>query len=269
MIRIFVGCAGNAEDAESQCVLEYRLRTLSSLPIEIEWMRLTRDKASFWSGWNSSGWATPFTAFRWGIPAFCGFKGRAIYMDSDMIPMADIAELWQQDIPLSRCMLVRSTEGKLRTCVILFDCERARDLLPICSDIKKLKGMASAHKEATSYLQQHRDIVGAFDGAWNSIDLKGVTGLDDPTLKMIHYSSMPNQVHLKYARARLEKEGKRHWYDGDTGPHWRPELQELFDRLYAEAQAAGYTVDRYLPKVPYGDYRKRSYAEKPLRVKTG
>lgn len=95
-IRVFVGCSANGEDAESQAVLEYTLRKHASRPVELTWMKQTHDRKSFWHGWNTSSWSTPFTGFRWGIPAACKYQGRAIYMDSDVIIMADIAELFDQ-----------------------------------------------------------------------------------------------------------------------------------------------------------------------------
>ena len=90
-IKLFVGCAPNGEDAESQMVLEYTAKKHSSMAVEITWMK--HEKEGFWSGWESQTWATPFSGFRWGIPAACKGKGQAIYMDSDMIIIGDLAEL--------------------------------------------------------------------------------------------------------------------------------------------------------------------------------
>lgn len=41
---------------------------------------------------------TEFSFARFAIPALCGHQGRAIYLDSDMLVFADIAELW--DTPM-------------------------------------------------------------------------------------------------------------------------------------------------------------------------
>jgi hypothetical protein len=103
MIRLFVGCAANHEDLESQAVLEWSIRKHASEPVEITWMRLSRDPASPWSGWATERWATPFSGFRWAIPEVCGFEGRAIYCDSDVIFMADVAELVAAAIPAGSC----------------------------------------------------------------------------------------------------------------------------------------------------------------------
>jgi hypothetical protein len=114
-VRIFVGTPANNEDLECQTVLDHSLRKHASLPLDITWMMLSRDRISFWysdsrtrRGWNTQTWATPFSAPRWGNPAARGFQGRAIYMDSDMIVMADIAELWTQPIPPRKALLPRA-----------------------------------------------------------------------------------------------------------------------------------------------------------------
>ena len=42
-VRIFIGTSANGEDAEAEMVYEYSLRKNASVPIEITWMRQTRD----------------------------------------------------------------------------------------------------------------------------------------------------------------------------------------------------------------------------------
>ena len=64
-VRVFVGCAPNHEDAESQAVLEHSIRKHASLPVDITWMKLSRDPVSPFSGWNTELWPTPFSGFRW------------------------------------------------------------------------------------------------------------------------------------------------------------------------------------------------------------
>src|SRR5262245_65743402 len=112
MIRIFVGCSANAEDAEAQAMLEYSLRHYASEPIDITWMMLSRDKDSPWyssatAGWNTQLWATPFSVFRWAIPHVCKYQGKAIYMDVDMVARADIPQVWHQPIPPGNARLVK------------------------------------------------------------------------------------------------------------------------------------------------------------------
>ena len=259
-IRVFVGCASGGEDAESCAVLEYTLRCHASRPVELTWMRV--GEPGIWSGWNTAGWATPFSGLRWAIPAACGFQGKAIYLDSDMIVRADIAALWDQPIPPGKLALVRGGAGKLRTCVMLMDCAAfAGWPFPLAV----LKRTPNPQGAVTRWLKSHRDRLGAFDGLWNCIDLKGATSVDDPALKIIHYSQMAHQPHLKHATRRLAAQGRAHWYDGDTAPHWRPELDHLFDQLLTEAEAAGFHPALYDWGRTDG-YEKRSYAGRPAKM---
>lgn len=250
MIRLFVGCSAG-EDLESQMVLEYTARRSCSEPLEIVWMHQARE--GFWSGWNTHEWGTPFTGFRWGIPAFCGYEGRAIYMDSDFIVRADLAELWAQPIP--GVALVRRADDKVKTCCMLLDCHAARLMVPPIDTLRTMRD-----QNGRTWREVHRQGGFAlFDGDWNCTDLKGYHDIADPRIKAIHYSKMPCQPHLKYAIPRLAAEGRLHWYDGVVTDHWRPELVALFDQCYREALAAGYTVAHYdVP--PFGRYIKKSWA---------
>jgi hypothetical protein len=49
-IRIFVGTSSNNEDAEAEMVLEYTLRKNTTHPIDITWMRQTKNEDSIWGG---------------------------------------------------------------------------------------------------------------------------------------------------------------------------------------------------------------------------
>lgn len=258
-IKLFVGCAANGEDAESQAVLEYTARGLSSLPIDITWLALSRDATSPMGGWDTAGWGTPFTALRWAVPHLCGFKGRAIYMDSDMIVRADLAELWNQPMPDGAFALLRKTAaGKPRCCVMLLDCERARDSIP---KLAALKSMRLQHGATIQRLRDKPSLSAEFAGNWNAVDPRDI---GDPGIKIIHYSSMPTQPQLTHAKPRLARKGLKHWYDGETGPHPNPDMQVLFDSLLEAAKRAGYRPENYEPATPYGVYRKFSFAGKPI-----
>ena len=249
MIRIFVGTAPNGEDAESQAVLEHTIRNHASEPVQIEWMRLQHE--GFWSGWNTTRWPTPFSAFRWGIPARCGFEGRAIYMDSDIIVLGDIAELWRQDFAPGKAVLAKHG-GRL--CVSLWDCEAAqKHMLPI----DKLRSDPESHRNM-GLKSKTSGIVGTFEGNWNCLDGENFQNIEDPAIKAIHYTDMSCQPQLKYALPRLAAAGQKHWFDGTVRAHPRRDLQKLFDRLLSEAIEAGYTPESYLPREPFGDFRKKS-----------
>lgn len=252
-IRLFVGTAAQNEDLESQAVLEWSVRKHASQPVEIVWMQ--QSAKGPWSGWNAKSWRTPFTGFRWALPAVCNYDGRAIYTDSDFIFVADIAELWNQPIP--RMALVRNPTGKISTSSILFDCHAAKGLVP---DLNALRAMPDAHDTMFNVFRAHPEHLSGTDGNWDCGDLRGYE-LTDPRVKAIHYTRMSHQPQLKHALPRLRAEGRAHWYTGEVTDHPRPELQALFDQLLAEASANGYGIERYRVK-PFAGATRNNFAYK-------
>ena len=81
---------------------------------------------------------TPFSFARFAPPALCGFEGRAIYCESDMLALGDIAELWE--FPLDEAPFAAvphaahrgaaspfQTQGYMSS-VMVFDNPRCRNL---------------------------------------------------------------------------------------------------------------------------------------------
>lgn len=254
-IKVFVGCAANGEDIESQMVLEHSLRRHCSRDVDITWMMLSRDPASPFAGWRTDLWSTPFSGFRWAVPELCGWQGRALYMDSDMIVRADIADLWDTEIRPGRIVVAKGGHEGWRFCVSLWDCERAADHIPF---IGALKPQPAAHRKMVNYLRARPHLVQAFAGNWNCIDGEDYVSIDDPDIRILHYSSEAHQPQLRHALPRLEAAGARHWFDGTVKRHWRPEVEALFDHELELAIEDGYSVDQYRPAVPYGAYVKKS-----------
>jgi len=251
-IELFVGCAPNGEDAESQMVLEYTARKHSSLPINIHWMKHSTDPKSFWYGWKSETWATPFSGFRWGIPEFMNGKGDAIYMDSDMIIMHDLAELWNE--PWNDTAIIMG-KGGWRFCVSKWNCERAKAVLP---SVQAIRNEPYAHQHLAHGLPQHERYQQVFDRQWNNFD-----GENDELdkINILHYTDMSTQMHFKYAIPRLEAKGWKHWYDGEIREHRRQDVQDLFDLMYAQALDAGYLPQQYESKewIPYQKESQKGY----------
>lgn len=248
MIRVFVGCAPDGADAESQAVLEYTLRSRCSLPVDITWMIASRDSLSMWSGWDMRRWATPFSGFRWAVPAVCGFQGRAIYMDSDVIVLGDLAELWQMPLEPGQAVAARSAS---KFCVSLWDCAAAQRHLLTYSKLLRADG----HDRQSAYFRKHPGLVRAFGLEWNYLDDADA----GPFAKIVHYTDLRTQPHMPYARRRLAGLGLKHWHDGS----WRPgrdDVARLFEEEFVKAAAAGYTPERYQPAERFGPIGKRSLA---------
>ncbi len=253
-IKIFVGCPANNEDLESQAVLDWTLHKHASEPLDIVWMKLSRDPKSFWfsdgkgGGWNTKSWATPFSPFRWGIPEFCGFQGRAIYLDIDMIVMSDIAELWNAPMHAGAVAIAKAPKT---FCCSLFDCARAKKVLPPVARLRSEVGLYRiVRKSFNPTTAQSFDYL----GNWNCLDGEDYKTLDDPRIKLIHFTTIPTQPQLKYALARLAAKGQAHWWAGDVRPHPKPGIVALFDDLLAEAKANGYHPENYETAEVFGDY---------------
>lgn len=237
VIRVFIGAPPDGLDAESQCVVEYTMRTRSSLPIEITWMTTSQDPESFWYGWDLSDCVTPFTPYRFSCPQRCEFKGRCLYMDVDMIVLCDLAELYNIELEPRAAVAARGY-GSWRFDVMLMDCAKIK---PHMLPLETLKS-ANGFRLQNSYFHRNSNIVHSLGAAWNY--------LDDDTLmlrkaKIVHYSNLRTQPSRVYAVKRLAAEGREHWYRKTTIPHPRREFTELFHREYAAAVAAGYEPSRY------------------------
>lgn len=254
-IRIFVGCAANHEDIESQAVLEFSIRLHTRRPVDITWMKLTNDPDSPFGGWDHSRWATPFSAFRWIVPELCGYQGRAIYMDSDFIVLSDIGELWDAPMDPGRIVIAKSHS---RLCCSLWDCEAAK---PYTIPIDNLKRRSDNHA-TMKMIKRPAQPFGSL-GDWNVLDLEDYPDIRTnpcPEVKAIHYTSIPTQLHFPLAIPRLAEQGRTHWFDGEPRPHPRTDLQELFNNYLHGAIESGYEPERYTADPIYGSYRKRSMA---------
>lgn len=249
MIRVFIGCAPDGADAESQAVLEHSIRSRCTGEVDITWMIATRRNGSLWSGWDMSRWATPFSGFRWAVPVACGYRGRAIYMDSDLVVLGDLAELFELHLKPGQ---VAAARNPFRFCVTLWDCAAAKGhILPLV-DLQRADGHATQAK----YFATHPGLVQNFGSTWNYLDTED----RGPFGKVVHYTDLSTQPQLNHALARLARDRKAHWYDGPRRPHPRPEIVELFEAEYAAARQAGFHVEQYLPAETYGQLSKRIMA---------
>lgn len=266
-VRLFVGVGGNDEDLEFQSVLHYSIEKYASEPVDLTWMRLSRDPQSFWYsdpqknlGWSTKSWHTPFSALRWGIPAACGFEGRAIYIDIDMILRDDIAKLWNQPLANGAAMIAHQPN----ICVSMYDNARMKNALPPIDHIKR----TGAYREIRRRFAADRRLVQQIKGGnWNCLDVKRIgsnqeyKSVEDPEIKLLHFTRVSTQPHLRYAIPRLKKEGRAHWYtfnrEEPIREHPRKDALKLFDRLLEEADKAGYGIERYRNPTPFGDYGRR------------
>ena len=250
--RIFVGCAPNHEDAESQAVLEWSVRKHSSMPVEINWMKLSNNPKSAFFVWDTRHWATPFSGFRWAVPSLCSYHGKAIYMDSDFIVLDDIAKLWNQEFQKDKIIIAKGG-SEWRICCSMWDCRAAE---PYIAHYETLRASPDSHHNMTKFLRGS-DLVQSFEGDWNNLDARAGERLCD--ISALHYTNMASQPQLEYAIPRLAANGQRHWYDAPTKPHPREDVRSLFAELLQEAGVNGYPVSRYTTGPTFGEVDKQQF----------
>jgi hypothetical protein len=104
-IRIFVGTEDNQMPAAR--VLEYTIRKHATHPVRVEFMRNYHERIP---KERKNRPRTTFSFCRLQIPALCGYRGRAIYLDADMQAFGDIEELWTRPFGGHRLMVTRQDE---------------------------------------------------------------------------------------------------------------------------------------------------------------
>jgi hypothetical protein len=166
-----------------------------------------------------------------------------------MIFMADVNQLWTQPIPEGKCLLARNEQ---LTCVMLFDNARCKSYFPNFDSLRRSQGL----------YRNVRKNIGAnaarFSGNWNCLDGENYQSLEDPDVKLIHFTKVETQPHQKWAIPRLRASNQKHWGEHmrQCGlPHARKDVAPLVDKLWDEAHAAGYNVGMYLNEAEfYGQY---------------
>ena len=233
MLKIFIGTSANGEDAEAEVTLEYTIRKNTKSPVEIVFMRQTRDIKSVYGGWNTSDWHTPFSGFRWAIPHMCNFEGRAVYMDIDQICLQDMTELFNEPIGKDEAFKVKMYGGRYEYSVILFDNAKCKDVLPSLSE---LKAMPDIMQTLPQILKLKR-VIGLINPKWNVLDGEDYS-IDQ--MGILHYTRMASQP------------WQPKWFQGVVAPHQRPELCELWFNLNKEAKDAGNKPPNDYE--PFGEY---------------
>jgi hypothetical protein len=187
-IRIFIATDDRSEQPDR--VLEYSIRKNTSAEVEITFMR-AGDPGWGWEEWNrgrpaaewkpksGGGWGTGFSAFRFAIPALCDYEGKAIYMDSDMICLGDVSELWA--VPTPKPWVSKSVK---RTCVSVIDCAGMRDVFPPLEEMKTSGFNTAWYRKEL----MRRDLISpTLPPEWNCFDCV------PDGCKLLHYTNMATQ----------------------------------------------------------------------------
>ncbi len=185
-IRIYVG----SQEAQMLAVqvLEYSIRRSASLPVEVFPLHHARVEYPMPRDPQNRP-RTPFSFQRFFIPSLAGYRGRAIYLDSDMQVFKDIRSLW--DLPFDGADLLAAREPgatgrKPQFSVMLLDCDELRWNL---GDIVAALDRGELTYETLMYeMALARRVHASIDPSWNSLETyhEGETAL-------LHYTDMPTQ----------------------------------------------------------------------------
>jgi hypothetical protein len=94
LMHVFIGC--DRHQRLASLVLAHSLRRRSSLPITITLLEQHQlEQAGLYWRPRDPGQTTDFSFSRFLVPALLGFQGWGLYLDGDMLCLADPATLWQ------------------------------------------------------------------------------------------------------------------------------------------------------------------------------
>jgi lipopolysaccharide biosynthesis glycosyltransferase len=146
------------------------------------------------------GSRTNFSFARFAIPELKDWRGRAVYLDADMLVFRDVGELW--DIPFEGASVVVQEElpghavvhdkagapaRRVKQCsVMLIDCARARwDVRQIVAGLDGRYTYEELMYELC--ILPEEEVRYAVPFAWNSLEHY------DPETRLIHYTDMDTQ----------------------------------------------------------------------------
>jgi lipopolysaccharide biosynthesis glycosyltransferase len=187
-LRIFIGF--DRREAECADVLAYSLREHASIPLEIRYLKLSElDFARVQDPLQS----TEFTYSRFLVPHLCDYRGKAIFMDCDMLCLGDIKELDDLDMTNYALRVVKhdyrpsaktKMDGRAQTTyprknwssLMIMNCAR---LTRWTKEVVETQSGAFLHR-----FQEIDDaLIGDIPKTWNTLDWM------DKNTKLIHYTS--------------------------------------------------------------------------------
>lgn len=181
-MRVFIGYDPRQPVAAS--VLAHSIAERSSQPVQIIQLRLKQLPI------KRRG-LTDFTYSRFLVPYLCGFRGKALFLDADMLCLGDIAELFAYSDPDHAVRVVKGKQRFEWASLMLFNNERCRALTP-------------EHVETSpSLFSMDWGSVGDLPKEWNHC-----IGYDEPNpaAKLVHFT-----MGIPVWAETIECEYSTHW----------------------------------------------------------
>jgi len=158
------------------------------------------------AGFKRRFWLTGFTNYRFAIPEFAGFQGRAIYNDTDQIYLKDPALLF--DTPMDGAGFLSINDRD--TSVMLIDCQRMREVWNP-QDVRRLD------RKALEKRARQGRLWGELDGGWNARDSE----FHPERSHLVHFTTLHTQPWRPFPAEFV-------YFDNPTDPLW-PDLEAEAD----------------------------------------
>jgi lipopolysaccharide biosynthesis glycosyltransferase len=187
-LRIFIGF--DHREAECADVLAYSLRAHASIPLDIRYLKLS--ELDFDRPLDPLQ-STEFTYSRFLVPYLCDYRGKAVFMDCDMLCLGDIKELDDLDMANFALRVVKhdyrpsattKMDGRAQSVyprknwssLMILNCAR---LTLWTKEVVETQSGAFLHR-----FQEIDDaLIGDIPKTWNTLDWM------DQKTKLIHYTS--------------------------------------------------------------------------------
>ncbi len=192
-IAIYIGTA--EEQMLAVRVLEYSIRKHASMSVKLSPLYQAVEEAGIRVPVPADPKLrprTPFSFQRFAIPALKGYRGRAIYIDSDMQVFRDIKELWLWPFDGADVLSVpepEETGRKPQFSVMVLDCAALEwDVERLVRDLESGKW---TYEEFVGNMAPAGRVAGVLPLEWNELERysEGKTALT-------HYTDMSNQPWL-------------------------------------------------------------------------
>ena len=186
-MKVFIGW--DSREAEVADVLAYSLRKHATIPLEINYLKareLDFDRPL------DPLQSTEFTYTRFLVPHLCGYQGKAVFMDCDMLCLGDIKQL--DDLPMDQYALRVVKHDHRPTNTVKMDGKPQTTyprknwsslMLMNCAKLN-LWTKQIVETESGAFLHRFQGVpdeqIGEIPNTWNTLDW-----MDDRT-QLIHYT---------------------------------------------------------------------------------
>lgn len=174
MIKVFIGT--EERQKVSTAVLKYSI--ISRTKDEVVFTEMK----GLQTGLNIKMY-TGFSFYRYLIPGLLEFKGRGLYLDTDIVFQDDISKLYNLEMPKPALARPRNSYSYY-TSVMLLDSERLKHWGGLAAVANKGKDRYAEIMWGQGYVNKD---FGPLDKNWNCLDSWG------PSTKALHFTNVPTQ----------------------------------------------------------------------------